>query len=300
MVRTTTYESAGTVGTVESAVGVEPAATRALRRVSWGAVFAGVVIALITQFLLSMLGVGIGVSTIDPLTGDTPGVTAFSISAAIWWTVGGIIAAFAGGWVAGRLSGTPSPVSASLHGLVTWATSMLVVFYLLTSAVGSLIGGAFGVVGSALSQAGAAVGAAAPQLASAASGPMGDMMREVQDSLRNGSAADKAQAVAAITRVVTNGTNASQPDREQATNAIAQQGGISQDEARARLTQWTETYQRNAAEAKTKAREAAEKTASVVSRAAIFGFIALVLGAVAGAFGGRAGRSTAMATAIVD
>lgn len=300
MVRTTTYESAGTVGTVASAVGTEAVAARALRRVSWSAVFAGVVISLITQFLLSMLGVGIGVSTIDPLTGGTPGMTAFSVSAGVWWTVSGIISAFVGGWVAGRLSGTPSPVSATLHGLVTWATSMLVVFYLLTSAVGSLIGGAFGVVGSALSHAGAAVGAAAPSLANATSGPLGDMMREVQDSLRNGSAAEKAQAVASITRVVTNGTNASQSDRDQASNAIAQQAGISQDEARSRLTQWTETYQRNAAEAQTKAREAAEKTASIVSRAAIFGFIALILGAIAGAFGGRAGRPTTLATAIVD
>src|SRR5690606_10405128 len=42
------------------------AAIASLRRVSWGAIFGGVVISLIVQFLLSMLGVGIGVATVDP------------------------------------------------------------------------------------------------------------------------------------------------------------------------------------------------------------------------------------------
>src|SRR5678816_126993 len=82
-----------------------PAVIEALRRVSWGAVFGGVVIALITQLLLSMLGIGIGVATIEPISGDTPTAAAFSISAAVWWTVSGIVSAYVGGWVAARLSG---------------------------------------------------------------------------------------------------------------------------------------------------------------------------------------------------
>ena len=44
------------------------------RRISWGAVFAGVIILLIVQFVLSLLGVGIGASSIDPSQqGGTPG-----------------------------------------------------------------------------------------------------------------------------------------------------------------------------------------------------------------------------------
>ena len=57
-----------------------PALFESLRRVSWGAVMGGVVVALITQLLLSMLGIGIGVSTIEPATGDTPGAGAFSLA----------------------------------------------------------------------------------------------------------------------------------------------------------------------------------------------------------------------------
>ena len=43
-----------------------------LNKVSWGAIFAGVVVALVVQALLTMLGVGIGVATLDPGTSDNP------------------------------------------------------------------------------------------------------------------------------------------------------------------------------------------------------------------------------------
>ena len=71
--------------------------------------------ALITQLILSMLGVGIGVSTLSPATGDSPSAGAISLGGALWWTVSGIISAFVGGWVAARLSGALA-ASAALHG----------------------------------------------------------------------------------------------------------------------------------------------------------------------------------------
>ncbi|KAB0268036.1 hypothetical protein [Microvirga brassicacearum] len=52
-------------------------------------------------------GIGIGVATLDPGTGDNPTATGFSIVAATWWTLSGIVAAFAGGYAAGRLAGNP-------------------------------------------------------------------------------------------------------------------------------------------------------------------------------------------------
>ncbi len=39
----------------------------AIKRVSWGAIFAGAVITLVTQLALSILGIGIGASTVNPL-----------------------------------------------------------------------------------------------------------------------------------------------------------------------------------------------------------------------------------------
>ena len=72
----------------------EDVRTIMLNRISWGAVLAGVAVALVTQLLLNMLGLGIGIATLDPGTGDNPTASTFSIGAGIWWTLSGIIAWF--------------------------------------------------------------------------------------------------------------------------------------------------------------------------------------------------------------
>lgn len=43
-------------------------APAAIKRISWATVFAGVVITLVTQLLLSILGLGIGTSTVNPMS----------------------------------------------------------------------------------------------------------------------------------------------------------------------------------------------------------------------------------------
>ena len=53
--------------------------TIVLNRVSWAAVLAGVVVSLVTQLLLNMLGLGLGLSTLDPGTGDNPAASTFSM-----------------------------------------------------------------------------------------------------------------------------------------------------------------------------------------------------------------------------
>ena len=47
----------------------EDAHTIMINRVSWGAIFAGVVVGLVVQVLLTMLGLGIGVATLNPTNG---------------------------------------------------------------------------------------------------------------------------------------------------------------------------------------------------------------------------------------
>jgi hypothetical protein len=85
----------------------EDVRTVLINKVSWGAVLAGVAVALVTHLILNMLGVGIGAATLDPGTGDNPSASTFSIGAANWFAVAGILAALAGGVAAGWLSGQP-------------------------------------------------------------------------------------------------------------------------------------------------------------------------------------------------
>jgi hypothetical protein len=43
------------------------------RRVSWAAIFAGVIFTVVIQLLLTLLGVGIGAATVEPLQQAQPG-----------------------------------------------------------------------------------------------------------------------------------------------------------------------------------------------------------------------------------
>src|SRR5947199_10753691 len=49
------------------------ATSSSFRRVSWAAVFAGVVITLVVQALLTLLGIGIGAANVEPLRQSDPG-----------------------------------------------------------------------------------------------------------------------------------------------------------------------------------------------------------------------------------
>ena len=131
------------------------------KRISWGAVFAGAILALVIQLSLSLLGLGIGLGTIDPMTEQNP-VSGIGTGAAIWWVISTLVSLYLGATVAARLAGVPRRTDSLLHGLLTWAMVTLLTFYLLTTAVGRIIGGVTGVAGRALSGVGSGVAAVAP------------------------------------------------------------------------------------------------------------------------------------------
>jgi hypothetical protein len=83
--------------------GVEVVSAR--RRISWGAIFAGVTVVLAVQLLLSMLGLGVSLSFVNPAEGNSPNTSSIGLGAGTWWGVSYLIALFAGGYVAGRLAG---------------------------------------------------------------------------------------------------------------------------------------------------------------------------------------------------
>lgn len=140
--------------TAATTTGVYATADRPFRRLSWGAIIAGAVLALVLQLLLSMLGAGIGLSTIDPLRGgDTPSAGALGAGAGLWWVVSGLIAAGIGGWLAGKLSDSAYDGDRAWHGLLAWAVSTLVTAYFLGSAASSLVSGAASTIGGVASTA---------------------------------------------------------------------------------------------------------------------------------------------------
>lgn len=100
---------------------------------SWTAVLAGVTAALVLQVLLTMLGLGIGLISVDTSTvADT--LMGVSWAAFLYWAIAGIISAFVGGWVAGAVT---APATGAAHGLAAWAVATLIVVGAATLAAGS-------------------------------------------------------------------------------------------------------------------------------------------------------------------
>ena len=164
----------------DSHVHAAPATAVATKRISWGAILAGAVLALVIQLALSLLGLGIGLGTIDPLTEQDP-MAGIGIGAAIWWVVSMLISLYLGATVAGRLAGMPRPTDGLLHGLLTWSVVTLFTFYLLTTAVGRIIGGVTGVAGRALSGVGSGIAAVAPQAGEAIKGELKEQGIDLND-----------------------------------------------------------------------------------------------------------------------
>jgi hypothetical protein len=222
------------------------------------------------------------------------------MSAGLWFVVSGIVAALAGGFIAGRLSGKPITGAAGLHGLVSWAVTTLVVLYLLTSAAGGLIGGAFNGVTSTLGGAGSLVGgtvktaaqAAAPSLAQI-SNPLDDLEKSVrQQSAGQDPQAAKDAAVAAIRALFTGDPAQKAQAENRAADALAKAQGIPADQAKAQIQDYRKQYEEAVATAKQKAEAAAVAAKSAATQGAFYGALALILGALAGFFGGRLGAPT--------
>ncbi|MCC0805085.1 PhnA-like protein [Methylobacterium sp. W2] len=271
-----------------------------LNQVSWGAIFAGAVTALVTQVILNMVGVGIGLSSVGPVAADNPAASTLSLSAGVWFIVSGIVAALVGGFIAGRLSGKPVTGAAGLHGLVSWAVTTLVVLYLITSAAGGLIGGAFSGVTSTLGGAGALVGgtvqtaaqAAAPSL-SKISNPLDGIEQSVrQQAAGQDPQAAKDAAVAAIRALFTGDPAQKAQAENRAADALAKAQGIPVDQAKTQIQDYKKQYEETVATAKQKAEAAAVAAKSAATQGAFYGALALILGALAGFFGGRLGAPT--------
>lgn len=272
-------------------------ATVSINQVSWGAILAGAVAALVAQMILNMVGLGIGLAVLNPTGGETPAAGSLSLGAGLWWVISGIVASAIGGFLAGRLSGKPAAGTAGYHGLVSWAVTTLVIVYLLTSAVGGLVGGAFGSITSVLGGAGSAIGGAAQTAAQAAapsltklSDPLSGIENQVRQASGNQDPAALRDAAAGAIRAYLSGDAGQKAQAEaKAADALAKAQGIPVDPAKTQIRDYQAQYEKTLADAKQKAQVAAEATRSTASQGALYAALALVLGALAAFLAGRGG-----------
>jgi hypothetical protein len=182
-----------------------------LSRVSWGAVFAGLVIATALQVTLTVLGAAIGLTALD----GPDSAKAFGIGAAIWALLVPLVTLYVGGMTAGRLANARDRGDNFVHGALVWALSLLLAAYLVGTGASKILGGTLSLAGNLTGGAVSAAGQVASrsdldpsdvrQAANAVQDSVADRGVTKQD-LQNraaevrqqaGQVADKAQGIAA-------------------------------------------------------------------------------------------------------
>jgi heme A synthase len=105
-------------------------------RVQFGPIVAGILTAIATLLILTVLGLAIGSSALEPRdSGQTIGT-----AAAIWGVVSALIAFFLGGWVAARTAAVAGAGSGLINGLMVGAALFAIVLWLTGSGVSSILG----------------------------------------------------------------------------------------------------------------------------------------------------------------
>lgn len=285
--------------------------------VSWGAIAAGAVGAAALALILTMLGTGLGLSSVSPWAFTGISAEAFGISAILWLTITQLIASGVGGYLAGRLRTKWAATDTdevyfrdTAHGFLAWAVSALLTAALLTSIIGSIVSGGV--------QAGGAVATAAAGSAAAAGAEVAkystnnEPVRYFMDSLfrkdinavpagttlgESASAPQEenpAETTSEVTRIFMNSlrTGPLPPqDVRYAGQVVAQQTGLPQQEAEKRVVDTYGQMQGKLREAETTAKDAADTARKTSVYASLWFFISLLIGAFAASyaatFGGR-------------
>ena len=148
--------------------------------VEWGAVFAGVITALMISILLNLLFVGIGLQSIDPSREANPlaGTGTGSIIAIV---ITNLVSLFAGGFVAGRLAGYKEGLSSTMTGILVWALLTLATLFAASTLAGRLLSGVTSALTSSVSALGQGAAAIAPEASQALEDALAQRDLSVQD-----------------------------------------------------------------------------------------------------------------------
>lgn len=133
---------------------METVISPARSRTSWGAIFAGVLVAIASQVLLVMLGLAVGAAAIDPNAASP--FSGLGIGSIIWLVLSGFLSLFAGAYVTGRLSGVVNRADGGLNGLVVWALFLVTSMFVAGSGAAGVVGGAISLGKTGASAAGGA------------------------------------------------------------------------------------------------------------------------------------------------
>ena len=246
--------------------------------VSWGAVFAGSVVACAVTMMVSAFGVGGGLSLVSPWAGEGVSATTFHWLGGFGLVCLAVIASTFGGYITGRLRPAWDDVHPddryfrdTAHGFVTWALATVLTASVFAAAGTHILAGA---AAGSIPAAGAAAGQAASQ-----GDVYADHLLRSTNTPSGGAQADpRAELVRLIAPATRPGGQVSQDDRAYAAQLVAARTGISPEEAQRRVDQTV-----------AQAKDTADKARRAAMKAALWAAIALLAGALASALAAAEG-----------
>jgi hypothetical protein len=277
-----------------------PANSSSQSGVTWSAVFAGGITSAAISIILVIFGVGLGLASVSPWSGNGVSATTFTVLAAIWLIIVQWVSATFGGYMAGRLRTKWVAVHTdevffrdTAHGFLAWALSVVIVVGVLGAMGGGAVSNATHVAAAAAASSnnntyyvdllfrenanpaatsnGSALGAA-PMPVNAVPGMTDQEMRQEANTI--------------LMQGMTS-TGVSSTDSAYLTQLVSEKTGLSPADAQARVGDVLGREQADVV----KAKQVADASRKAASGAAIYTFVSLLIGAfiasVAGAIGGR-------------
>ena len=107
---------------------VQENAPYAYSLISWGSVLAGAAIAIVVGGMLSLAGLALGATALDP--GDSGSAASVGVGAGLWLAISTVIGMLVGGYVAARSAHNPDHHEGALQGASVWAVGFLLAFFL--------------------------------------------------------------------------------------------------------------------------------------------------------------------------
>lgn len=271
--------------------------------VSWAAILAGAAGAAALSYILVILGFGLGLSAISPWTGSGASAKAIGVATILWLAFTQIAAAGMGGYLAGRLRSRWASIHTdevyfrdTAHGFLSWAIASLVVAAFLASAIGNAISGGAAVAESALKGAASVTAGAISKSTDEMDGAgyfVDTMFRSPSAVVSTDSTPNRdvrAEAARIVVKDLAAG-NLTAPDKQYLGELIAPRVGLTQQEAEQRVEATFASFKQSVEEAKATAKQAADDARKASAYAALWLFVALLIGAfcasLAATYGGR-------------
>jgi len=244
------------------------------KKVSWGGICGGVLVAVGVLLLLAALGMAIGISVAQPGESDAGSL---GLGAGIWAGLSLLAALFIGGMVSTRIGAISDRTTGFFEGVLVWVVSILLMAYLAGSGVSMLAGGAFKMIGGATQAIGA--------VAQVQAGPNVDVSGGVDQVLQRLRDPATAQQIASATGMQPNDVQATLSDTAQRVESNRDNPAQAAAEAKNGLAQLMERAKSSGA-----LQQKAEEVQPQAAKAAWITFGALLLSLLAAMLGAMSGR----------